>query len=527
MQLNPAKPAGDAVWFRVSSKRKILEVTGAAEEIVGKTIAALWHRPLSDALDPGAAILVANAIADLQHGRVTSRLIHHSRRDREPAPFRLDVRKAGASLVDGISVTLTEMEPTDAWSAPSADDLIADLYGNADAFLEQSAALLAGGRSDHSLTMIGVTGGLEAFRTEEDRSSFRRIVDTAALEMGAFGTADLANGAYGVLHATGFDSDRMVRSVGSEAVAGGILDRADMLLSARIDPDGTDLDTLHARGTVSHVLDGLRAGRDGRAGLGAAHDIALLDAGARLDLLAAAVRAGRFRARVRPIVALERQRVAIHEFRADPLIDGQTVTASGVFALVDATEVQIDCELAVIALAARHCQDVRDRGLSLVRVMVPVRADFLRRADVRQRLAATAAGVGMDPANLVLRPYDPVGGSLTGKGETVMDLIDSLPCTLSLSDFTAFVAVDAGRRKDVRSSGAVAAYIEVAVGRLRDLAGQPQGRDLVASPIGTWRTRGIEVLASGVNNRADREIATSLNIRYARGRAIGDWSNLA
>lgn len=514
-----------AVRLRISPKKKILEVAGDCEEVLGKSNKELWHQPLTDALDPGSVILVSNAIEDLYHGRTTSRMIFRAGPSGEPTPFRLEVRRSGMQMVDGISVVLTALAPADRWQAVDEHDLIADLYGDAGAFLDGAADLLSASDSGHALTMLGLSGSAGEDATEGARRTLRGIVDRTALGMGATGTADLTGGAYGILHARDFDSAAMVAAVADEAVASGILADVSELVSTRLDPDGAGIDPAHSRAGIDGLLDDLRDGHGHTLGLGEAAGMAAARAANDLLSISSAIRAGRLRHRVQPVASLFRDRVAVHEFRADPVVDGRVVTASSVFAFIDPGEVRADYELAVAARALSWCATQRSQTGSTARVMVPVAQDLLFDAGFRDRLSQVVAKSGLSDQDLVLRPYDPQSGSLAGRGGRLVSELGSFSWPLCIADFAAFVAIDAKRKDVVDTASDVAAYIEVSVERLRSLTGQPQGAFLVQSLIETWRGRKIELLASGVNNRADREVVDGLNVRYARGRLVGDWND--
>ncbi|MEC9346330.1 MAG: hypothetical protein VYB54_08885 [Pseudomonadota bacterium] len=523
MHADHYKVRGNNLWFRLSPEGEIAEISGDTDRVLCRSVMDLWRQPLADVFEADAARAVSDAIAALREGRPSGVTVALSGA-RGKTWFRLEVRLAGRNVADGFAVAMNEVAAPDAWTEIERDEGVADRFDDGGAFLDRAAELMAAGNGEHAMTMVGVTGGLAAFQSSAEQQSFRRIVDSTARDMGAIGTADLDDGAWGVLHRRDYDSAGMVRSIGEQAVMKGVIADAGQLVSARVDPDGTDLNGRQARSTFGHVLSGLRKGISGTFGLGRVHDEASIAAKRQIDAIARVLRDGTMFRQFRPVVSLLRQRVAIHQIKADPVVNGTVMPLDQVFGLVDADDLHVDCELAGIELAILHHIEYRTWRSISMRVMASIRRTFLMREDVRKRLARMAKQHGIGRHSLILRPYDPLSGALTGSGGSLMGLIDDAPWSLSLPDFYAFVSGDAQRRQAVDPSSTVSAYIEVGVDRLETLSRQSDGTFLVRSLVENWRARQIEVLASAVNTRADRAVVEKLGIRYARGRLVGDWS---
>jgi len=392
------------------------------------------------------------------------------------------------------------------------------------------AGLMADGQGGQGVTLMSVEGGLDAFSGVEEANSFRRIVDERARSLGATGTADLADGAYGVIHGEDYDGARLVSDVGQEAVSRGILKDAGSLSAETVVADSTNVSADAVRGTLGHMLGGLRRGLTRgfkRSGLKEAHGKALTAAEQALNEVRLAIREGSFVRRMRPILSLKRNKVAMHSVGADLRLNGEIVTPEQIFGLVNCDDVQSDFEVALVEQAIKHHMEARTWQSISFRVLVSIRKDYLQRDDVRQRISTLARSSGISRNNLILRPYEPLSGGLNGKGSALVgDESTDAPWCLSVPDFYAFVAGDADRRERVFSPmDETQGYIEIAADRITGLLAQKDGRFLVRGLVENWRGRQIELIATSVNKPEQKQVIADLGIRYARGQLIGGWEN--
>ncbi len=520
-----------SLTLRLDPFGEIGELNGDTDRLLGRSSVDLWRRPVSEIFSAEASATLSQALGDLSAGKSNERrVIAYDRPDGRLAHFDLRVGPAGKGPGDGYLVRLAPTRAPDAWEPAHTD---AELVGNDDdaaSSLDRMAGLLADGKTGQGLTMMSVEGGLDAFSGAEAASKFRRIVDERARSLGATGTADLADGAYGVIHGEDYDGARLVSDVGQEAMSRGILKDADSLSAETVVSDATNVSADAVRGTLGHMLGGLRRGLTRgfrRSGLKEAHGKALTAAEQMLGDVRQAIRDGAFARRMRPILSLKRNKIAMHNVGADLRINGEIITPEQVFGLVGSDDVQADFETALVEQAITHHLEARTWQSISFRVLVSIRQDYLQRDDVRKRISAMARTSGISRNSLILRPYEALSGGLNGKGSALVgDESTDAPWCLSVPDFYAFVAGDADRReRTLGPAGEAQGYIEIAADRINGLLAQKDGRFLVRGLVENWRARHIELIATSVNKPEQKQAIADLGIRYARGQLIGGWEN--
>lgn len=517
--------SGQRLWFRLSRTGEIAAVTGDTRGVLGLSSTQLWQRQVADLFGAEAAAALEEARAGEAEGPGATRLIRVRRRDGQVLDLRLTINRNQTD--GGFDLRLAPVPTPKSRPAPEAE--FEERFDDAMAFLDHAAGTLADGRGDRAITLIAVDGGRARWRDAAEAREFRRIVDAEASRLGASGTAELEDGAYGVVHGLDYDSEALIGSIGREASARGVLDGVDELSATRVDPDGTNLDALKARGTLGHVLGRLRHGLVkglGRVDLGEAHDAAHREAKAMIRTVEQAIKAKSFSRRLRPVIGLMQQGVAIHQIDAFPVVDGRPFPMTQVFDLVEADRLHAECELGVIEQAILFHRENRERQTRTPRVMASIRNSFLREQDIRRRIDRLASEHGIAPHDLIIRPHEPLTGALNGGGQSLMKDVVGSPWTLSLPDFAAFVAGDAKRRESVEAAEHADAYIEVPADRLLGVAAAKDGAFLVKGLVESWRARRIELIATAIASAAALERVEGLGVHYVSGRQVGGWEQL-
>lgn len=520
-----------ALTLRLDPFGEIGELNGDTDRLLGRSSIDLWRRPVSEIFSAEASATLSHALGELSTGKSSERrVITYDRPDGRKAHFDLQVGPAGKVPGDGYLVRLAPTQAPDAWEPAFVDAALVGTDDDAGTSLDRMAGLMADGQSGQGITLMSVDGGLGAFDGPKGASDFRRIVDERARSLGATGTADLADGAYGVIHGENYDGQRLVSDVGQEAMSRGILKDAGSLSAETVVADATNVSADAARGTLSHMLGGLRRGLTRgfrRSGLGEAHGKALTAAEQMLGDVRQAIRDGSFVRRMRPILSLKRNKVAMHSVGADLRLNGESIAPEQIFGLVDSDDVQCDFETALVEQAIKHHLEAKTWQSISFRVQTSIRQDYLQRKDVRQRIGALARTSGIQRNNLILRPYEPLSGGLNGKGGALVgDESMDAPWCLSVPDFYAFIAGDADRReRTLGPAGEAQGYIEIAADRITGLLAQKDGRFLVRGLVENWRARHIELIATSVNQPEQKQVVADLGIRYARGQLIGGWES--
>lgn len=531
MMMQASTPDESSLTLRLDVHGEIGELNGDTDRLLGRSSVELWRRPVSDVFSAEASATLSRALGALSKGEAGgSHVITYDRPDGQQTHFGLRVRSAGKGPADGFLVHLAPTRAPDAWEAAPVDSAFVGGDDDAAAGLDRMAGLLADGDQDKGITLMSVEGGLEAFDTTDKARDFRRIVDERARNLGATGTTDLTDGAYGVVHGKEYDSARLLSDVGQEAVSRGVLKDADGLAAQQVVADTDAVSAAAARGTLGHMLSGLRRGLKrgfSRSGLAEAHSKALTAAEQMLVDVRQAIASGSFQRRVRPILSLKRNKVAMQFVGADLKVGDEIVAPEQIFGLLDSDDVQCDFEVAVVEQAIRHHLEAKTWQSISFRVLASIRQEYLKQSAVRTRLETLARKSGIRSENLVLRPYEALSGKLNGKGsEMVEQDMSAADWCLSVPDFYAFIAGDADHRAGFVASGEGArGYIEVSTDRLTGLLAQKDGRFLVRGLIENWRNRQIELIATSVNRPEDKQAVSDLGIRYARGQLIGGWEN--
>ncbi len=531
MMMQNSASGEPSLTLHLDAHGEIGELNGDTDRLLGRSSVELWRRPVSDVFSAEASATLSQALGALTRGeRSGAHVITYDRPDGQRAHFGLRVRSAGKGPSDGFLVHLAPTRAPDAWEAEQIDGALVGGDDDAATGLDRMASLLADGEQDKGVTLMSVEGGIGAFDSRDKAMDFRRIVDERARSLGAAGTTDLSDGAYGVVHGKDYDSARLLSDVGQEAVARGVLKDANAIAAQQVVADTSDVSADAARGTLGHMLSGLRRGLTrgfGRSGLKEAHGKALSAAEKMLADVRQAIAAGSFQRRLRPILSLKRAKVAMHLVGADLNVGGEIVAPEQIFGLVDAQDVQCDFEVAVVEQAIRHHLEAKTWQSVSFRVLASIRQEYLAREEVCNRIGTLARQSGIRRENLILRPYEPLSGTLNGKGSAMVEQdMSAAAWCLSVPDFYAFIAGDADHRAGfVTAEGDTRGYIEVSTDRLTGLLAQKDGRFLVRGLIENWRNRQIELIATSVNRPEDKQVATDLGLRYARGQLIGGWEN--
>ncbi|MDF1720237.1 MAG: hypothetical protein P1U65_06170 [Minwuia sp.] len=529
MQQHNSETTG--LTLRLDPFGEIGELNGDSDRLLGRSSVDLWRRPVSDIFSAEASATLSQALGDMTQGKATERrVIAYDRPDGQQTHFDLRVGPAGKVPGDGYLVRLAPTRAPDAWEPAATDAALVGTDDDAGSSLDRMAGLMSDGKAGQGITLMSVDGGLGAFNGPDAAMHFRRIVDASARSLGATGTADLSDGAYGVIHGDDYDGARLVSDVGQEAASRGILKDADSLSAETVVADATSVSADAVRGTLSHMLGGLRRGLTRgfkRSNLREAHGKALTAAEKMLGDVRQAIKDGAFVRRMRPILSLKRNKVAMHGIGADLQLNGELVAPEQIFGLVDSDDVQCDFETACVAQAIKHHLEAKTWQSISFRALVSIRQDYLLRQDVRQRIASLAKASGIDRTNLILRPYEPLSGNLNGKGSALVgDESTDAPWCLSVPDFYAFVAGDADRReRPIEMVEKTQGYIEIAADRIMGLLAQKDGRFLVRGLVENWRGRQIELIATSVNKAEQQQTIADLGIRYARGQLIGGWES--
>lgn len=513
----PASLGQPSVTLQISAELEITEVSGDVEGILQVHSLDLWRKTVARAYPPALASAITEGANNARNGGREPLICDDGR----GAELMLLARPGLHSDRKGTTVQVYRLEADAEWLEKSESDLRPDGLADRDAFLDRAAMAMADGNA--AMTMVAVQGGLDSVADAE----FSRVVQEQAFKSGATGTSRLGNACYGVLHGVDTDEAEMFVAISSEAQARGTIAGADALSAERIDGDDGAITPEQIRATLSYSTGGFRdrlgAGLR-RIGLGARHDEAR-DRTARLVAAARqAVKRGDLLVESRPVVSLKRSAVAMRQIRTCPIVDGMPVDADVITALADAPGLLAEMEIATVNKTLEQQIEWKIWRAVSLRVLVSVRAEILEDRKIQSQLAKLIRHQKVSPGKLLLRPYFPLGGDLSGKGDGLIERFATEDWRLVVPDFYAFIKGDNRAQGATLGKSEPSSYIEVACDRLTGLAAQKDGEFLIRSLVRTWRERGTEILATACDRASDLEFLERMEVRYAKGMKVGDWA---
>ncbi|WP_125182822.1 EAL domain-containing protein [Minwuia thermotolerans] len=519
MNANPHVRLGKpSVTLKLSAEDHIRELSGEVEALFGASAVELWRKPLRRAFQAPVAEAMARVALGIRQGGDEPQVCG----DGHGGEYMLVGRPAGREEPGGVVLFVYRLSGDAEWWEHDAAAARPDGQADRDGFLDEAALTLKDG--DGSVTMFSVHGGLDA----EADGRMSRVVEDHARRSGARRTARLDNALYGILHGRDADAEKMLHEISGAALDAGLVKDRDVFSAEQIEADGADLAADAVRATLSHGARGLRgriASGFRRFGLGRRYDEARSETAALANAVRQAIKAGTMAVETRPILSLKRQAVAIRQVRAHPLVDGRPVDSDVLLTLGGDNALARELELAVIGQAlAQHRDWKLWRGVSL-RVMASVRAETLREPDMQMAIGRLIGRAEVSPGRLILRPEAPLGGTLAGKGDVFLDSPSAHAWRISVPDFYAFLKGEVALDSAGLAPSEPSAYIEVAADRLKGLIGQKDGRFLVRTLLKTWRDQGTEIIATSVDHHDQFAMLEDLEVRYAKGARIGDWTS--
>jgi len=375
---------------------------------------------------------------------------------------------------------------------------------------------------DVAVTMIQVHGGL----AEIDDTAMHRIVHDRAMESGANATSRLECGSYGVLHPGAHDTEKMLGDIADNAVSEGLISSVENLGAEQIEsaPMGLDAATIRATLTDSATTlsDRIRGGFQ-RVGLGRRVDDTKRRVATLIVEVRRALRSGKILVESRPIFSLNREATAIHDVRAQPMLEGKVIDASVLSALDDSSGYKQELQFANITAAVKHQLDIKIWKNISTRVMTTVDASLLDDASTSKRIDQTLMALKFNPESLILCLPRDERTDRDQNSERHLRSAGKGEWRVAIADFYAFVKGEVELTGDSAIPGIPNAYIEVPVDRLEGLGGQKDGRFLVRSLIDTWRGQGTEIIATSVSTARQEESLRDFGVRYAKGLRYGDW----
>jgi EAL domain-containing protein (putative c-di-GMP-specific phosphodiesterase class I) len=512
----PASAGQPSATLNLSAELEVREVAGDVEGIFRRQSLDMWRKPLAKALSEPLSSMVRQSVDAAREGSREPLICDDGRGGELVILARVGLR----SDEGGSTVQFYRLEQDGEWFEKAEIDLRPDGLTDRDGFLDRAAMAMADGRS--SMTMVEVQGGLDAVADAE----FSRVVQEQARKSGASETSRLGNASYGILHGADTDEAEMFSAISTEAQSRGALADTNTMSAERIDGDGSAVTPQEIRATLSYSTGGFRdrmgAGLR-RIGLGARHDEAKVRTAQLVVSARHAVKRGDLLVESRPVLSLKRSAVAMRQVRTSPVVDGKPVETEIITALADAPGFMAEMEVASVSKALEQQIEWKIWRAVSLRVMVSVRAEILEDRKIQKQLKKTIARHKVSAGKLLLRPYLPLGGDLSGKGDGLIERFASEDWRLAVPDFYAFIKGESNFGEASLGKREPSGYIEVAVDRLTGLAAQKDGEFLIRSLVNTWRERGTEIIATAADSASDLEFLQRMEIRHAKGMKIGDW----
>lgn len=513
----PALKGHSSTTLHLSTDLEITEITGDVEAVLKRHSLDLWRKPVARAFAPELASAIASAADRAVRGNPEPVVA----RDGQDAELVLLGRPGLKPERGECNVQIYRMDADAVWFEKAEAERRPDGLTDRDGFLDRAAMAMADGRS--AVTMVEVQGGLDAVAEAE----FSRVVQEQALKSGARETSRLGNASYGILHGDDTDEAAMFDAISRDAQSRGAICGSDALGAERIDGGDASLSPDQIRATLAFGTGGFRERLGSglsRIGLGARHDEAKVQTARLLASARKAIKRGDVTVESRPVLSLKRSAVAMRQIRTCPVVEGKPVDAAVIAALTDAPGFLADMEVASVTSALEQQIEWKIWRAVSLRVMVSVRAEILEDRGIQEQIVRVLGRKKVSPGKLLLRPYHPLGGDMSGKGDGLVDRFAGEDWRLVVPDFYAFIKGDSTFAEATLGSREPSGYIEVDADRLTGLAAQKDGEFLIRSLVRTWRERGTEIVATAANSASDMDFLTRMEIRYAMGLKVGDWA---
>lgn len=513
----PALSGQPSTTLHLSPDLEITEITGDVEAVLKRHSLDLWRKPIGNAFSPDLAEAIAGAAARALRGNPEPLLAA----DGQAGELVL-LGRAGSRPERGECNVLFYRLAADAeWLEKTETEHRPDGLTDRDGFLDRAAMAMADGRG--AMTMVEVQGGLDALADAE----FSRVVAEQARKSGARETSRLGNASYGILHDEDTDEAALFDAISQDAQLRGAISDTDSLGAERIDGGGASVSPDQIRATLAYSTGGFRERLGSglrKIGLGARRDEAKVQTAKLVAAARRAIKQGDLTVESRPVLSLKRSAVSMRQLRTCPIVEGKPVEADVIAALADAPGLLADMEVANVTKAVEQQIEWKIWRAVSLRVMVSVRAEILEDRKIQDRIGRVLSRRKVSPGKLLLRPYLPLGGDLSGKGDGLVDRFAGEDWRLVVPDFYAFVKGDSGFADETLGKREPSGYIEVTCDRLTGLAGQKDGEFLIRSLVRTWRERGTEIVATAVNSASDMDFLERMEVRYALGQKVGNWA---
>lgn len=513
----PALNGSPSTTLHLSQNLEITEISGDVEAVLKRHSLDLWRKTVDRAFAPDLAEAIAQSAWQVRNGGRDPIIASDGGSDELMLLGRPGLKPESGDC----NVQFFRLEAGAEWLEQAEVENRADGLTDRDAFLDRAAMAMTDGGA--AMTMVEVQGGLDAAADAE----LSRVVQEQALKRGARETSRLGNASYGILHGSETDEAELFDAISTDARARGAVKDTAALGAERIDGDGSGISPDQIRATLAFSTGGFRERLGSglrKIGLSARHDEARTQTARLVAAARQAIKRGDMVVESRPVLSLKRSAVAMREVRNFPVVDGKPVEPDVIAALSDAPGFLADMEVANVTKALEQQIEWKIWRAVSLRVMVSVRAEILEDSKVKDQISRMVDRKKVNPAKVLLRPYRALSGDLSGRGDGLIDRFAGENWRLAVPDFFAFIKGENGFAEETLGKRDPSGYIEVDCDRLAELASQKDGEFLIRSLVRTWREKGTEIIATAANRADHLAFLDQMEVRYAKGMKVGDWS---
>lgn len=514
MNANPSAASGaPSTQLMLTRALDITGVFGDTGLLLDTDVGTVWRKNISEVFSAPFAHRILDCI---EAGEGRSGVVGDGR----GGELLMSARRDGAGRDSGYVVEFWPMAAELEWLEREEAALRTDGQMERDEFLDEAA--LAFARNEAGMTTIAVEGGLD----HEADARFGRILQEEAIRQGGLRTSRFGNATYGVLHQPNADSSRLVGAIARTARDEGVIDQAAVVGSESISNDASGISPDEIRATLAYSTGGLgnrlKSGLR-KVGLLARRDEARESAEQMIDRVRSAVASGSMIVESRPVLSLRQNAVAMREVRCHPVVDGRPVDVGVLDALAEAPGLLREIESANVGRALDMQADMKLWKAVSLRVLVSMRASALEDEKLMRAVKKGIGQRGISAGKLLICPFRPLSGDMAGEGDALLQRSMGEDWRMVVSDFYTFIKADQRPSAAGSKAGEINAYIRVGSSRLLDLQEQKDGEFLLKELVRTWRSHGIELIATGVDRDSDFALLERIGVRYARGEKVGGW----